>query len=177
MIRKVIIVVLTVAALTAGVAWLDSYIFPTGMLNMRSGYDKTFNLANPYHTDLFEEITDRRFHHRTFKMAPALVSENGTVLSNFREYITLETKIPALPIPDSISTLNEWVGSISASRGITQPRVLFVLDPDNHWRSYWLPPVSEIVRTFALARRPDIPAAVSAQVFEYTGKTPPPLGM
>lgn len=46
---------------------------------MRSGYDENYNLAIPYHTDLFEEITDLRFQHHTFKMGPALISEDGTI--------------------------------------------------------------------------------------------------
>ena len=45
---------------------------------MRSGYDKTDEWDNEYYRDLFSEITDLRFRHRTFKRGTALVSKSGT---------------------------------------------------------------------------------------------------
>lgn len=97
-------------------------------------------------------------------------SPNLIVVSNFREYVTLETKIPTLPIPPDADALDDWIDRIRASRGVTDPRVLFILDPDNKWRSYWIPEPAEIVRAFGLRNHPDVSAAVSAQVFEYSGQ-------
>ncbi len=89
------------------------------------------------------------------------------VVSNFHEYIALETGIPTLPIPKDVDTLTDWVERICASRGLTNPRVLFVLDPDNKGRDYWIPPPTTIVQTFALTVSPMRLPSVSAWVREY----------
>ena len=89
------------------------------------------------------------------------------VVSNFHDYIALETKIPALPIPKDVPTLKTWVEGIRRSRHISNPRILFVLDPDNHWRDYWIPPPTEIIQTFGLKHQADTPTTISAHVFEY----------
>lgn len=90
------------------------------------------------------------------------------VVSNFHEYITLETKIPALPIPKDAATLQVWVDRISASRGVANPRVLFVLDPDNRWRDYWIDPPPKIISDFMLRIRADAPPGIGADVFLYS---------
>jgi hypothetical protein len=89
------------------------------------------------------------------------------LVSNFHEYVTLETGIPALPIPRTPETLEEWVERVRASRGIDQARVLFVLDPDNRWRNYWIKPPAEIITDFHLQHQLDIPIGQDALVFEY----------
>lgn len=88
------------------------------------------------------------------------------LLSNFHEYIALETGIPALPIPRDVDTLTRWVEDICASRGVVNARVLFVLDPDNKERGYWIAPVDVIAETFGLSPYADAPQLRSAQVFE-----------
>jgi hypothetical protein len=95
-------------------------------------------------------------------------ADNLIVVSNFHDHVTLETQIPALPIPPDTETLERWVQRIRRSRSITDPRVLFVLDRDNRWRDYWIKPTPEIMDTFGL-RTPaaGVPEEVSAQVFEY----------
>lgn len=75
------------------------------------------------------------------------------VVSNFHEYIALETKIPALPIPPDAPTLDQWIERICTSRGVTDPHVVFVLDPENRWRNYWIPDPEEILLTFDLKDR------------------------
>jgi len=98
---------------------------------------------------------------------------NLVVVSNFHEYVALETKIAALPIPEDIPTLDTWIDRICAARGVSDPRILFVLDPDNRWRDYWIPHPTEVIRTFGLTRRAETPATISAQVLEYIhGKRP-----
>jgi len=95
-------------------------------------------------------------------------SGNLVVISNFHEYLSLETGLPTLPIPKDVDTLIAWVERIKASRGITEPRVLFVLDPDNKWRDYWMAKPEDVVRTFALRRSDAAPSGVSAWIFEQT---------
>ena len=90
------------------------------------------------------------------------------VVSNFHEYITLETRIPALPIPKDPTTLDTWVDRISESRGVTNPRVLFVLDRENRWRDYWLDPPTKIINDFQLRIRADAPPEIAADVFTYS---------
>jgi len=77
------------------------------------------------------------------------------VVSNFHEYLTLETGVATLPIPPDQEELGRWVNKIAEARGITEPRVLFALDPDNKWRSHWISNPGEVEREFALAPYPD----------------------
>jgi hypothetical protein len=98
---------------------------------------------------------------------------NLIVVSNFHEYITLETRIPAIPVPPNGEALGEWVSRISVSRGVTHPRVLFVLDPDNKWRSHWIAAPSEIIRDFQLTPCGAAPEGVRAYVFEPNAAAAP----
>lgn len=92
-------------------------------------------------------------------------SPDLVVVSNFHEYITLETGLAALPIPPDVAALNTWVRGIADARGIDEPRVLFVLDPSNRWRDYWIPAPASVIRDFNLTRRAAAPPEVSADVF------------
>ncbi len=96
-------------------------------------------------------------------------ADHLVVVSNFHDYIALETGIPAIPIPEDPATLALWVRRISEARSVAAPRVLFVLDPDNRTRDYFLEPTSEVVRRFGLAMRVDRPSGVSALLFEWDG--------
>jgi hypothetical protein len=112
----------------------------------------------------------RCFEPDAFELYAWLASQAGPnliVVSNFHEYITLETKIPALPIPLDRATLNTWIDGICTSREVTNPRVLFVLDPDNRERSYWLPDPSTVIKTFALTPRTEAPGAERPLVFDW----------
>lgn len=93
-------------------------------------------------------------------------SDNTIVCSNFHDYIALETGIPALPLPVDRKTLNEWAHDVARARGLTQPRVLVVMDRSNRWRSYWRPPPREWIRRLRLSDPVSVPPAVSAWVFE-----------
>jgi len=90
------------------------------------------------------------------------------VCSNFHDYIALETGIAAMPIPADEATLDRWVSRICKVRGITNPRILFVLDPDNRCRDYFLPDPELVRERFALDKRVVVPSGVTAQVFEYS---------
>ena len=89
------------------------------------------------------------------------------VISNFQDHLALETGIPAIPIPPDDATLRDWLTRIAAERGTPVDRVLFVLDPDNRHRSYFLPKPADVVSRFALRRPAAVPPAVSAWVYEY----------
>lgn len=92
------------------------------------------------------------------------------VVSNFHEYIMLETKIPTIPIPKDMPTLNRWIERICESRSITDPRVLFVLNPDNQWRNYWIPEPDVIIQKFQLKDRINLPAHHTTLIYPYTGQ-------
>ena len=94
--------------------------------------------------------------------APDLV-----VVSNFHEYIALETGIPAVPIPKDPPTLRAWLGRIRASRGADTLRVLFVLDPDNRWRSYWVPDPWEVAARFGLLPIEAVSPTVGGYVYRW----------
>jgi len=96
---------------------------------------------------------------------------NLIVVSNFHEFITLETKIPTLPIPPDPASLNQWVERICRSRGIGAAYVLFVLDPDNKWRDYWIARPAEIVRSFELQPHAGAPSIIAAYLYDYSART------
>ena len=94
------------------------------------------------------------------------------VVSNFHEYIMLETKIPANPIPKDISTLDRWIDQICDARNITNPRVLFVLNPDNQWRNYWIPEPDVIIQSFHLKDQIKLTDHHSTLIYPYIYKNP-----
>ncbi len=96
---------------------------------------------------------------------------NRIVVSNFHEFITLETKIATLPIPPDPATLNQWVERICRSRGIGAAHVLFILEPDNQWRDYWIAKPVEIVRSFELQPHAGAPSIIAAYLYDYTART------
>ncbi|MBI4719562.1 MAG: glycosyltransferase family 39 protein [Planctomycetes bacterium] len=96
------------------------------------------------------------------------------VISNFHEYVALETGIPALPVPPDMATLTNWLHDIRRARGAPYVRVLFALDPDNRWRDYWILPPAEIVRSFGLATAADAPPELQGYLFDVQ---PPPDGL
>ncbi|MFH1111214.1 MAG: glycosyltransferase family 39 protein [Planctomycetota bacterium] len=93
------------------------------------------------------------------------------VVSNFHEFIALETKIPTLPIPPDPATLNQWVERIGASRGVGEARVLFVLDSDNKWRDYWIASPTGIVHSFKLQPHAGAPSIIAAYLYDYRART------
>ncbi len=94
------------------------------------------------------------------------LDSDAVIFSNFHDYITLETGRPAYPIPPDPAALVQCVGDIVSNRGIEEPRVLLVLDPDNRWRSYFLPPLSEVLARFQLTNRVEIPGSPAVAVYE-----------
>jgi len=72
------------------------------------------------------------------------------VFSNFHEEIALETGIPACPVPRNISQLDAWLADIRAQRQQAALRVLFVLNPDNDYRDYYLESPESVVSHFRL---------------------------
>jgi len=89
------------------------------------------------------------------------------VLSNFHDEIALETRIPACPTPRDRAELETWIARVKQARNVDDVRVLFVLDPDNHGRRYFLPPPSELVESFNLAPLPSVPERIAGYVFAY----------
>ncbi|UCG33866.1 MAG: hypothetical protein JSU68_04360, partial [Phycisphaerales bacterium] len=86
------------------------------------------------------------------------------IFSNFFDDIALETHIAAQPLPEDVNELHDRVVRITRARNISTPRVLFVLNPDNIWRTYYLP-VHEAIQTFGLKRAESQLAAVRRYVF------------
>lgn len=123
--------------------------------------------ATPYGqwSRCFEPGATELFAWLKAKDDPALV-----VLSNFHEFIALETMIPALPIPPDRATLDRWLERIAAARGVPHVEPIFVLDPDNRWRSGWIAPWEEVVREFALIPV-DAPRPIGRIVFAMRSTT------
>ena len=93
------------------------------------------------------------------------VDDELIIVSNFHEYIALETGIAALPIPPDIPTLTRWVDRVCAARGVSHPRVLFILDHDNRWRDYWIDLPERIIQAFNLSRCSAAPPGIAENVY------------
>ena len=102
-------------------------------------------------------------------------SEELVIFSNFHDDIALETWIPACPTPGDPDEMNAWLKRIRAARGIGDPRVLFVLQPDNDTRDYFLAPPERIVDDFKLVHPPDVPEEIRQYVYAPTVKRDPGL--
>jgi len=89
------------------------------------------------------------------------------VCSNFHDEIAVETWLPACPLPVDEQQLARWVERIRDARDIDEPKVLFVLDPSNHTRDYYLPPPRDVIARFALTPCRTAPETIRPYVFEY----------
>jgi len=78
-------------------------------------------------------------------------SDNVIVFSNFYDDIALEAHLPAQPIPADAEELRTRVRRIAEARNCSNPKVLFVLEPDNMWRKYF-PDVHQAMDLFRLER-------------------------
>ncbi|MCO6437487.1 MAG: hypothetical protein J5J06_10400 [Phycisphaerae bacterium] len=90
------------------------------------------------------------------------------IVSNFHEFVALETGQPAVPVPESVAELESWLARIRKARGVERLRTLFVLDHDNRWRDYWIPSPEDIIRIFDLRSATGVPTSAEDMVFEYT---------
>jgi len=152
-------------ALLIGLSWTTRYELPRPLQRWH-GADRQAAPSGawavaltPGATELYEWLREQD--------GPDLI-----VFSNFHDYIAFETGIPANPIPPDRATANRWISRIASSRGIVRPRVAFVLDADNRWRDYYLPEPIDVIREFRLHTRSDVPAAISAGVFDYQSGAP-----
>jgi hypothetical protein len=93
------------------------------------------------------------------------------VVSNFHEYIALETGIAALPIPPGREALHSWLAGIRKARDISETHVVFVLDPDNRWRDHWILPPQSVITGFALKPLP-FPPPLGRYVYAFDGDSP-----
>lgn len=72
------------------------------------------------------------------------------VFSNFHEYVAVETGIVVLPIPQDTDALEKMRDRAGSIRGIENPRAVFVLNPQNLWRDYWIKSPNQIIEEFGL---------------------------
>jgi hypothetical protein len=107
----------------------------------------------------FQNDPDQLYAWLRRQNAPGLI-----VFSNFFDDIALETHIAAQPLPETTDELRDRVRRIARARNIDDPRVLFVLNPDNMWRDYYLP-VHKAIRVFDLERAQNPLPAVRRYVF------------
>jgi hypothetical protein len=112
----------------------------------------------------------RRFEPHSRELYAWLKQHRGddlVVFSNFHEEIALETWIPACPSPADPRQLDEWLTRMGTVRGTRPSRVLFVLDPDNDYRSYYLPTPSETISRFGLTPEIACPQELRGMVFRF----------
>ncbi|MBI3834975.1 MAG: hypothetical protein HY287_11655 [Planctomycetes bacterium] len=93
----------------------------------------------------FEHVAHELYASLTKFQSPGIF-----LVSNFPDYITLETGIPCSPIPRDQTQLNEWLTRAQQIRGVTDIKPVFVLDPSARWRSHWIPTTESIVAEFKL---------------------------
>jgi hypothetical protein len=131
----------------------------------RTDYGRWARCFEPGSTDLYSWLS-------------AQAGEDLIVFSNFPDEIALETWIPACPLPRNERILRAWVERIQRARGIADPRLLFVLDPSNHSRAYYLPSPQRVVSRFCLRPDPELPyvhhyESRSGSVPQLTASGPP----
>ncbi len=89
------------------------------------------------------------------------------VVSNHPDEIALETWVPACPLPQDEAQLHRWAARMREARDVNDLRILFVLDPSNHTRDYYLPPPERVVHDFRLVPCAAAPESIRGYVFEY----------
>lgn len=90
------------------------------------------------------------------------------VFSNFHEYLAMETGVATLPIPSSIESLRNMLPQARSIRGIDNPQPVFVINPDNLWRNYWIDSPDQIIRKFELEPIKSLPAELQGYVLVPT---------
>ncbi len=89
------------------------------------------------------------------------------VVSNHPDEIALETWVPACPLPQDEDQLHRWAARMREARRVDDLCILFVLDPSNHTRDYYLPPPEQVVDDFRLIPFAGAPDSIRRLVFEY----------
>ena len=136
--------------------WIRSYERRVADAPPRTSYGQSVTCFAPHANELYRWLAKQ----------PA---DDLVVVSNFHEWIALETGVPAIPIPPNVETLNSWIETIRVTRGGTNPRVLFVLNPDNGHRDYWIAPPKNVIATFDLHGDVTFPPTLERFLFTYTG--------
>lgn len=137
---RLVVVAVALATLnwTVQVDWSRAYRRAATDRIIASPYGQYVHSFGPDPTVLYDWLSERKH-------------AGLAVVSNYHEYLALETGIATLPIPPNRNALDHWLARIGAARDVPALEVLFVLDPDNRGRSYWIPD-PEIIRTdFELA--------------------------
>jgi len=89
------------------------------------------------------------------------------IVSNYHEYIALETQVPALPIPPDRKSLDAWIARIGQARGVSRLQTIFVLDRQHGWRNEGFADSTNAVERFGLVPFHEAPSSLSARVFQY----------
>jgi hypothetical protein len=100
----------------------------------------------------------------------ARATPRQVIFSNFHDDIALETQVPACPLPRNRQEMDAWLPRIRAARGVGALEVLFVLDPDNRERGYYLPPHADVIAAFGLERCVGLPEGISRYVYRPAGR-------
>ena len=133
--------------------WVRTYRRVLARPGAVTPYGRRAVYFEPHSAALYEWLKARR-------------SDHLLVLSNFHDEIALETRIPACPTPRDRAELETWIARVKRARAVNDLRVLFVLDPDNHGRRYFLLPPAELVERFELCPVPDVPERIAPYVYE-----------
>lgn len=98
----------------------------------------------------------------------AQASPQLVIVSNYHEFVALETGLPTLPVPPDRAALEAWTTAIRTARQVSDVRILFVIDDDNRWRDYWMAEPAAILRQFNLVPAQSAPATIAHWVYEPT---------
>lgn len=149
----VMVFALMAASWTVQQDWLRTYQRWAAADRPRTGYGQW--------ASCFSDNADAIYSWLRQQRSPDLV-----VVSNFHEWLALETGIPALPIPLDKPTFERWTARIAESRGVSPLRVLFVLDESNRWRDSWIPKPESTIDMLALAPASSVPAELRRWILE-----------
>ena len=132
--------------------WTRTYLRWQAAAREMTDYGRCAQYFEPHSAELYRWLRAQR-------------RDDLVVFSNFHDDIALETQIPACPAPRTVADMERWIEGIKRAREIDDARVLFVLDPDNHTREYFLPPPEDVIRQFHLVRVTGVPDTVSTYVY------------
>ena len=101
--------------------------------------------------------------YQWLKTQPA---DQALLISNYPEYVALETGHTAAPPPKSRAALNQWLSDAAHTRGVPLVRPIFVLDSDNGHRDYWMPDIPTLIKDLGLIPGPHAPDELANWIYE-----------
>lgn len=87
------------------------------------------------------------------------------IVSNFHEFVALETGIVTVPVPQSKVEFEQLLGKAAQLRGLELVQPIVVLHPRNLWRSHWHADIDDLKQVLELDPLADAPIDLQTYLF------------